>query len=487
MSQADDLYRELNVWMWDGPTVVADRVIDGALLTIDHTPQDRRPRAPWRLPTMPFPYRLALVAMLILATVGATLVVGGRLTFDQAAGREIVVAADGSADARTITEALDLAVDGDVILVRPGTYAESLTIDKDITLRGDGDPSAVVIDFSAGDGPTTVMPGVGEALPSVPYGIVLERSDAIISDLTVHGPAAGAALKIVGGAPVIESVVITAEQPSAGAADDRRTSFGIYEGSTAVIRDSAWDGYIKVDRSSPLFEHNTISAGNGQSSSWLTVDFPESDPVVRSNTLLGGASLALCCGASGTIEDNDVVGGFVSAQSQADVVIRGNRIRASGEAGCVACDTRGIAIWQNETSQGSPDSLPLIEGNDVIGMDVGVQTQGYGVNAVVRGNTLVKNNTGVLLDATAGGDISGNTIRDGGAGIVINTGSSPTVTGNVVASNERGIVLANGAKPALSGNAVCGNGTDLQVEGKPVSAMDGVSVCPSPPAASTTP
>ena len=263
MNRPDDLYRELADWMSDGPSVVADRVIDDALTTIDHTTQVRRPLAPWRFPAMPFSYRLALVAMLILATAGSTLVVG-RLTFDQAAAREIIVAQDGSGDARTISEALDLAADGDTILVRPGTYAESLTITKDITLRGDGDPSAVVIDFSAGDGPVhrrcpaSVKPCIG------PYGIVLDGPMRSSADLTVHGPDVGAAFKIVGGAPTIERVAITAEQPAADLAE--RLSARPSASTRARPRpsvDSSWDGYTKVGSSSPLFEHNTISAGNG--------------------------------------------------------------------------------------------------------------------------------------------------------------------------------------------------------------------------------
>ena len=38
--------------------------------------------------------------------------------------------------------------DGDTILVRPGTYHESIAITEDITLRGDGDRGAVVLEFA---------------------------------------------------------------------------------------------------------------------------------------------------------------------------------------------------------------------------------------------------------------------------------------------------------------------------------------------------
>ncbi len=48
--------------------------------------------------------------------------------------------------------------DGDTVLVKPGTYLESIVITEDITLRGDGDPGTVVIEFTA-DGPTHRLGG----------------------------------------------------------------------------------------------------------------------------------------------------------------------------------------------------------------------------------------------------------------------------------------------------------------------------------------
>ncbi|MFV2064668.1 MAG: hypothetical protein ACC726_14335, partial [Chloroflexota bacterium] len=47
-------------------------------------------------------------------------------------GTEYTVAADGSGDFGTIAEAVAAAVDGDTVLVQPGTYTEAIVIDKDI-------------------------------------------------------------------------------------------------------------------------------------------------------------------------------------------------------------------------------------------------------------------------------------------------------------------------------------------------------------------
>lgn len=60
--------------------------------------------------------------------------------------REIVVAADGRGDFRTISEALETANADDVVLVRPGTYSEYVVLSKSITLLGDGPRAEVLIE-----------------------------------------------------------------------------------------------------------------------------------------------------------------------------------------------------------------------------------------------------------------------------------------------------------------------------------------------------
>jgi hypothetical protein len=60
---------------------------------------------------------------------------------------DITVAADGSTDYETISEALDDASNGDVILVKPGTYEEEVEFESDqknITLLGAGPGQAVI-------------------------------------------------------------------------------------------------------------------------------------------------------------------------------------------------------------------------------------------------------------------------------------------------------------------------------------------------------
>jgi hypothetical protein len=70
------------------------------------------------------------------------------LTIEQREGayrRTHVVARDGGAQFCTIGEALRTAYWGELILVRPGEYEESLIIDRPVELRADGPPGCVVV------------------------------------------------------------------------------------------------------------------------------------------------------------------------------------------------------------------------------------------------------------------------------------------------------------------------------------------------------
>ena len=72
MTDQRELDRLLDAYFVDGTDELADRVIDAALDQIDHTPQRRRIRAPWRFQTMPMSARVAAAAVIgVIAVAGA--------------------------------------------------------------------------------------------------------------------------------------------------------------------------------------------------------------------------------------------------------------------------------------------------------------------------------------------------------------------------------------------------------------------------------
>jgi hypothetical protein len=89
--------------------------------------------------------------ILLLCATLAILVLPGcatRQTTNPSVDADLIVAADGSAEYETITDAIDDASDGDVILVKPGTYEEEVELDEstdNLTLIGTN-PATTIID-----------------------------------------------------------------------------------------------------------------------------------------------------------------------------------------------------------------------------------------------------------------------------------------------------------------------------------------------------
>lgn len=78
MTTQRDLERALDSFFVAGADEVADRVIDDALLTIEHTPQRRALRVPWRLPNMSNLQRLATIAAAVVLALGGAAWILGR-------------------------------------------------------------------------------------------------------------------------------------------------------------------------------------------------------------------------------------------------------------------------------------------------------------------------------------------------------------------------------------------------------------------------
>jgi len=97
---------------------------------------------------------------LFQATVTAVLAIVLALA-GSASAKTIRVNLAGEGDYTSIQEAVNAAKEGDIIMVDPGTYRESVVIDKKITLIGSG-PEATAIYATAGNA-VTFKEGSGEA------------------------------------------------------------------------------------------------------------------------------------------------------------------------------------------------------------------------------------------------------------------------------------------------------------------------------------
>jgi hypothetical protein len=107
--------------------------------------------------------RITRRAVLRSGATGALVAGGIGGVAGTAAAKTIVVDDNGNADYSSIQAAIDAGESGDTVVVRPGTYAEDVTVDESLTLRGRG--NAVV----QGTGGSTA------AVSAATSGVTIER------------------------------------------------------------------------------------------------------------------------------------------------------------------------------------------------------------------------------------------------------------------------------------------------------------------------
>ena len=383
---------------------------------------------------------MRVAAIMVATLLAAIMVVSAGIAGAQllAADGPIVVDRSGGGDYTTITDAVEAAVDGDTVLVRPGTYTEAFVIDKDITLTGDGPVDRIIIEAPE-DGPQF------SGLPSDFYALLLQDAgEATISGLTFRGEPS--IVIISGGSPTIEDSVFD----NVGWA---------YDGSNISPLGSS---IVVAGESSALVSGNTLVDGGP-----IGV-FGGSTPHVEGNTLTGGPHVYLANHGEGTvIEANDIDGTFrwgIGVFDFDPITIEGNTITNPGDDGINFSSGSGI-----------------IRGNVISGAQLVGIIAGRGP-ATVAGNELTDSRVAIAY-SVAEGLIEDNTVVGGVAGIVV-TGKSPLLRGNVVRGvEERGIVVGTGTSPTLSGNTSCDNGTNLFIgEGATPTIDDTNEICEDAPA-----
>jgi len=90
------------------------------------------------------------------------------------------VLADGTGDAPTIQAAIELAKDGDLVLVEPGTYYENVNLrGKAIHLRGDEGPEVTILDGTYGDSSVVVCDS-GETNRTIIEGLTITHGKGTV-------------------------------------------------------------------------------------------------------------------------------------------------------------------------------------------------------------------------------------------------------------------------------------------------------------------
>ena len=244
-----------------------------------------------------------------------------------------VVAQDGTGDFATITEAVHAARAGDIILVRAGTYDESVSVGRDVTISGDGDRTGVVVQSTSGS-----------------TSFALGTSGATLSNLTLRGTFAG--VTIDGGSPTLEGLSFDIVGVPEGA-EPRGYAVLVSGGANALIRGNVITGGsigILIADSAAVIEGNDVS---GTSSAGIQVD-------------AGAPRLS-----RNAIHDNQGSGVVIQAGS-ADLT--GNTI---------AANTTGMVLGASAT--------PTLSGNSICGNATNVHVHDAGEMPILTGNEVCPN------------------------------------------------------------------------------------------------
>ncbi len=337
-----------------------------------------------------------------------------------------------------IQDAIDSASDGDVIIVEPGTYYESIDFGgKNITLSSidpddpeivdstiiDGLKRGTVVTFRNGEGPEAIIKGFTITGGSGTYEHL--TGDFYDIEINNEGHYGGGIIIDNNSSPTISKNNIKANHVDKDG------------GGIAVLGDSK-----------PLISENTIVANSAYSGGGVSVWF--SDPVIEKNIIRGnnchntGAGISIDFQAAPLIDSNEVYGNsatlsgggiaiWYSSPTITDNSIHTNRAIWFGG---------GVVVF---------DASPLIEGNDILRNRA--TNNGGGIAVAEEGSPVINNNR-----------IARNFTDENGGGIAVIENSEPTITGNEIINNVvkagGGGIFVNGASPVIEDNNVSANIVD---------------------------
>jgi parallel beta-helix repeat protein len=316
---------------------------------------------------------------------------------------------------QSIQAAVNGAASGDTILLNPGTYTQQVTINKSLTLQGNG-AGAII------QSPT--------ALTNDSFGLsvlveVNSGATVNINNMTVEGP----------GAPASPNNTLV--------------GIGVFGGATANL---TGDTINQINLGSGLFGLQTGFA--------IQVGGTGAQAVGQ----VGNATITDC-----TITDYQKVG-VIIGNSGSSGTITGNTITGIGPTPLTA--QNGIQISPGSAS--ATVSNNTISGNEFTGTGSGpdptVDQQAVGIlnfinGCIITGNTVFGNDEGIFSTntGTTATTISGNTVENNRfQGILLSSGTA-TVSNNTITGNNIGVAIrasANSvnAQGTLISNNITNNG-----------------------------
>jgi parallel beta-helix repeat protein len=352
----------------------------------------------------------------------------------------------------TIQAAVNASHAGDTIRVKPGTYNESVTVDKRLTIVAEHE--------AAHDGRTTKNNSKGAAIVEIPaggsYGFNLTANDIVIRGFQIqdsddNGNPAGADGIVTPGTTSGDQILnnlITG------------TTMGVYLNSSGaqrtIVKGNAFDSnnqagaaagngiYSDQGLSNTQIVKNTF-AGQ-ENASIILVGAAQSNVLIRDNGMTDDAPLIVANLTHSEISHNTMVhpngSGIFLAGGSSDVTIKDNKLTGGADT------FTGINLRFDPADYPvtTPNSNIRIQNNVVTGFgDAGIRLR-EGTNHVTVQNNRVQHN------GTEGGGLGGITVEDSDNNIVQNNDAS--------FNNGDGILLLNSDHNLVQNNTAKSNTGD---------------------------
>jgi len=376
----------------------------------------------------------------------------------------------------TIQLALDDAREGDIVLVAPGNYQESLEVHRSVYLISE-EPGAAVLDADQDDAIRAshldggMLQVIGFAIHNCQAAVVVEESSGAVVDTTVSGCMPVDEMEdLIAFSGEADATVARVELTDNESYDPANIGLiGMYIDGHAVVVDSVIAtsnaSGMTIDGDAALVRGNTVENTMGDA-----IIMSADSAIVLENlvNLSDGTGIAVPAAVDVLIRDNEIIEAefgleFAMDGSSVDLAtVLYNLIDSSEQAGvAVMSDTRILTVGHNEIRNGGSRGLWLqdpdltamvhdnvIADNAVLGISIGMAAEGFveTSDVTVRRNLVTGNlSQGIQLQDSDALLINNTLVGNGDYGIYHATSIEeptfwPTMKNNIVTGHaETGI------------------------------------------------
>ncbi len=289
---------------------------------------------------------------------------------------EVEVLVDGVQDGDSIQDAIDAAQPGETILVGDGTYEESLTIDKELTLRSVSDGGAV-------------LDGGGD----LERAITVDAADVTVDGFRIEGYGGDAAVFVSGNQFTLQNTAIVDNDGAALSINQNSDEFSI--DTNEIRRNGA--GVVDDDDWSPS-DDGTITNNTIEDTQGLGIDLTGDKHDIAKNNVSGDGDAISATGSGLEIRQNNVM-----ATDGLAIQVRGDSV--------VADNTIEDAEWGIHRDGTISMGGATIEGNTFT--DVSEAIPHAGDDTIVHNNEFSGTETDLVLDDAINVTVTDNQFATG--------------------------------------------------------------------------